>query len=86
MKHTPGPWKISYMVETSDSSQEPNAYSYVINHGDIELEQHKANATLISAAPDMLEVLISIAHDPGCPEHVVACIADVVDKATGKEK
>ena len=87
-KHTPGPWDMDegdygiYQIETSDQIAE--VFSH---HPDEEL---KANARLIAAAPDLLEVLKQFmdsrapdyaeAAHPGAYSRAIAAIA----KAEGR--
>jgi hypothetical protein len=76
VKHTPGPWRIEHGLIKGASDVQTNgklrnmlgissaSYSEIVCdiHGNIELEAPQANARLIAAAPDLLEVCI-LAHD-----------------------
>jgi hypothetical protein len=56
-KHTPGPWKVSCVGY--GARIEPNI-AWVGYGSSYPKEEHKANAQLIAAAPDLLEALIGI--------------------------
>lgn len=64
-KHTPGPWQLvgpddfgDYIVNTDG---DPTAIAAIVNGNWLAMggltEQHKANAALIAAAPELLEAL-----------------------------
>jgi len=60
-KHTPGPWKITKYTETtiSDDNDRTIASTGSYNDGtESTYLENKANAKLITAAPDLLEVLM----------------------------
>lgn len=88
-KHTPGPWE----VHDGFYIGRPGRMSLAeVKSGDIEssnIEQHKANATLIAAAPELLKHL-KLCHLSLCPTvHLDGlcdgcCIADVIAKAEGR--
>lgn len=63
LKHTPGPWKITKYTETtiSDDNDRTIASAGSYNDGtESTYLENKANAKLITAAPEMLEALIEI--------------------------
>jgi len=64
-KHTKGPWKVSYGLGSM--------VTYAINKSSPDIDETKANARLISAAPEMLEALeLLVESISGCPEFVDA--------------
>ena len=88
-EHTPGPWEFSYLNDTERPGIEADRFSVVIFgvraeddcgiHGRTEKEE-MANARLIAAAPDLLEVLEDIKADTGASgwwwgEKMLAAIA-----------
>lgn len=86
MRHTPGPWGIysdspdtSVYCDDSLGSRIADCSSQGLPTI-IRMEQQQANAKLIAAAPDMLELLIKIADDPNLDWSGEA--ADLVVKAT----
>jgi hypothetical protein len=60
MAHTPGPWRLSLTDETLvlAGKQQEVASAHCINYDD-DWEMVAANARLIAAAPDLLELLIA---------------------------
>jgi hypothetical protein len=86
VKHTPGPWLISqdhdYLIETKEQ------YSICRYHvSEITESQDLANARLIAAAPELLEVckfILTIAKQgrPLIDSDLVA-LKEVICKATG---
>lgn len=67
-QHTPGPWfrgcnsPVGVQIVTADKNDEPNALIAVVNHNVVNPKQEtsdevRANALLISAAPEMLAAL-----------------------------
>ena len=56
MKHTPGPWTVDkyYRHDKEIFILEP---SVSVNYDDVDHEEQEANARLIAAAPELLEVL-----------------------------
>lgn len=63
---TKGPWMVSPYNLTGifDEKKRPIAVAYEGVHSfDIELEERKANARLISAAPELYEALHSLKHE-----------------------
>lgn len=79
MKHTPGPWhqidtkeshnhQIWECVKTGKHGPYQHKIAEVINY---QSDMDKANATLISAAPDLLSALIAI--EKAVPCHGVHC-------------
>ena len=55
-KHTPGPWRASELGVLSDKLTSYGNW-YVCSLIDPDNEEHKANARLIAAAPELLESL-----------------------------
>lgn len=58
-KYTPGPWPID-PIDRHDKDIIISAPGISIDFDDVEKEEALANASLISAAPALLEALISI--------------------------
>ena len=66
-KHTPGPWTIHDLDVDGDgrfwvkiysgTPEDPNSMECVVNDIDVSDDAGKANARLIAAAPEMLELL-----------------------------
>ena len=77
-QHTPGPWTIENKGVILGSEDFPIAYM-AFTSGEID----EANARLIAAAPEMLDILIAFVHDAdkmGCdhepaPEECYICQA-----------
>ena len=94
MTHTPGPWKVEKFSgqgplddDYAISYTHPNGYSQtiarlILDHPE-SVDGVAANATLIAAAPDMLEVLETIMDigDKACRDIARAAIR----KARGEE-
>lgn len=66
VKHTPGPWKVSNQFNNSihedkscaiqrDHPDDPQAYVIAEICGDV--DEHRANARLIAAAPELLDIV-----------------------------
>jgi hypothetical protein len=73
MNHTPGPWKVDEMSEMDKNgrvsakisgpdlkAQGHIAHVYAKGEGAVGLIEQQANARLIAAAPEMLEVLETV--------------------------
>ena len=63
-KHTPGPWSINNWPQASTDIAIGAAGTPLIAKvalRDVSINEHKANAYLIAAAPEMLEALQDIA-------------------------
>ena len=67
-KHTPGPWKVSGHYNTGEGHTvthiHTGAYSIEFAQGVLgrTLPETHANATLIAAAPELLEALVDLVH------------------------
>ena len=93
-KHTPGPWKVEQRFSGnrfihSDNSQSPICGVSFVGIG-IEVDESKANADLIAAAPELLEAadaaIDAIADeraDAAYKAEVVAMLRAAIAKATG---
>lgn len=89
LKHTPGPWITdgSY-IEDYDNNCPLRRRIAIIDDG-AGIDNPKANARLIAAAPEMLEVLISVYEaaeywsDYDVPITLKDDIKSVIEKATG---
>ena len=85
MKHTKGPWTIDKMFDEYDIE---HIYTVVDNEGKspavariygLTDEQRKANARLISCAPEMLESLIEYVIEEGGSDKAKT----IIERATG---
>jgi hypothetical protein len=92
-KHTPGPWfAVGYQVEIESETvadictTNANLFGQGGLHDDA---RAMANARLIAAAPDMLEMLevardsLEVSNYEGEEDEVLAAIASVIAKAKG---
>ncbi len=81
-QHTPGPWRIDAMgnvwafdTKVCEMSEQPEqAKGYYREKTD---EEHRANAVLIAAAPDLLqclEKLLAVVHDRERDDATVAAV------------
>lgn len=81
--YTVGPWEC-YQKLTGDTSWRiTNLY----DRFDIALVQKRADADLITAAPQMLEALEDVSYylpDLGVPRHVLGQVERAIEKAKGK--
>lgn len=84
-KHTSGPWHIEKNGTTYDILSETNGYIAELNNNGDDYE--KANAQIISLAPEMIES-IQYAHDllSGLPSNreineLVSKLADIIKKS-----
>lgn len=97
LEHTPGPWIMDTKLRTSIDSGEKHiamVNCYKGASGYMRQEEHDANARLIAAAPDMLEVLVEFCRS-NCGDQfctVYKCggcfllpAKAAVEKATGKK-
>jgi hypothetical protein len=67
MKHTPGPWEIQrtsalsiYVTQPHDKPDRTPGYYAEIRRFTSDVEQVEANARLIAAAPELLEILMEL--------------------------
>lgn len=88
MKHTPGPWLI-HPVGEAVYSERHGFVCLTTKPGVSMTEQKMANATLIAAAPEMLELLQSIHEDlldgrsgPVFLEEIRSKSGNLIEKAT----
>lgn len=79
-KHTPGPWKIR-----AERYRFIHVYSSGggIAHLDTVDGEGAANARLIAAAPDLLDVAMSVLERVEMPQSLIAAAQAAVAKATG---
>ena len=95
-KHTPGPWfAVGYQVEIESDTvadictTNANLFGQGGLHDDA---RAMANARLIAAAPDMLEMLevardsLEVSNYEGEEDEVLAAIASVIANAKGEVK
>ena len=71
MKHTPGPWTTHLTWSQTNGS----GYSIAEDDGDEDGEEMKANARLISAAPEMLDALKKCVNGLGCQPGYLSSLA-----------
>lgn len=58
-KHTPAPWRTDDWIRTGVNSE--SKHIAMVNYcSDVFGDEHKANAHLIAAAPELLEALIEM--------------------------
>lgn len=103
-KHTPGPWRL-VRNQFSEYCSTELCEMAVMSGGDMNmivagvvsdcLEEHQANARLISAAPELLQALVNLVQALQPDENGKICLSDVefveteargvIYKATGEE-
>jgi hypothetical protein len=101
IKHTPGPWtywnNIHYGWKTNPYSvtvQKPGVHSVTVANiparQTISKDEARANAKLISAAPDLLDALQTMPQGPSNTDQEwwdwIDKARKAIDKATGEEK
>ena len=95
-KHTPGPWHVdptapeAYYQDVNVLRHSGLAVAVALHNGDIAPAEVEANARLIAAAPDLLEVAMRILERGYVSEHIeeergdhLALVAAIA-KATGR--
>ena len=97
-QHTPGPWTVCewtgpsgrrFLIETADMKHGlativPNENASTL----LTMEQHRANAKLMSAAPDLLEELEEIVEQAkacGWHKSILESATRLISKVKGKE-
>ena len=91
-KHTPGPWEVRGDWYIHRVGAEGGSHAEVKSCEDVppdRREEHKANARLMAAAPDMIELLLrlrqwdmlDVCHDGPCWKRL---LDEVIAKATGE--
>lgn len=91
MKHTPGPWVIGEPIDGESFISGPDWVNFAMVYVECEGETDptgKANARLISAAPELLEALKTIINhtDTRISTHLIAevnRVRDIIDKIEG---
>ena len=91
--HTPGPWYVKRNGVRSPVNSEDGRHIAMINYNPMTIpdEMHEANARLIAAAPEMLEVLIDLQESAqywseyDVPIGIVDRLNAVISKAKGEE-
>lgn len=93
MSYTKGEWKATddgYVYAGEKYVHEPNNFGYEIKPGSIIPKEVLANTQLISAAPDMYQILKGLMNDPEhfslLPPHYKGAISRALAKATLAEK
>ena len=92
-QHTPGPWRIgSRQTSTPSYIDAGKGFNYrlITRVRDVDMDEGKANARLIAAAPDLLAACVEmVAGNMGQPRGVGVPALDAmraaIDKATGGE-
>ena len=91
-EHTPGPWMARGRFVLAVTDECPDYDPLIIADCRVETDEGEANATLITAAPEMLQALQAVARlHPGCDirrtniTHSDACaqVQSAIAKATG---
>ena len=92
MKHTPGPWIASSQRVTAPETENRLPLDIRLYGGN--QKDHKANARLIAAAPDLLEALKMLYDDTadyiklnnltGMDNHAMKAARAAIAKATGE--
>ncbi|MGE9959152.1 hypothetical protein [Cloacibacillus porcorum] len=79
-KHTPGPWKIhkagheeNAPIEIIRPNEDGKSYRLIAKMYGFALEEGKANARLITAAPEMYEALKWACRNTDCKWHEREC-------------
>jgi len=95
LKHTPGPWKVwgngdLYLTISPDKASVSDICHLHLPSHEKELEENYANGKLITAAPEMIEILIEIykaQYDKGSSlanlNGVISNSKNIIEKATG---
>ena len=87
--HTPGPWHTENYAGEHRIIGPPNGYAYVVARIQKAGSSVKANAALISAAPELLEAckMIIAINDCGChiTNNEIKKIKQAISKAQGEE-
>lgn len=89
MKHTLGPWRPNGTFSKVENDKEDIVIcemSVNRNSSNFSYDEYKANANLIAAAPEMLDVLVDVLDNlkkGGAVKRYK--IQEIVDKATGKQ-
>ena len=66
MKYTKGEWRIEESISYDFIRVGKKRIAMIDNLEDSAIKEHKANAKLIAAAPELLEALKEIAEGKGC--------------------
>jgi hypothetical protein len=91
LKHTKGPWKTwgngdLYVSVTADKANAKNICIFALSNIEIDIEEYNANASLIAAAPEMLEMLIFLYENAVTDitdDSFVSKLENLIEKATG---
>lgn len=82
--HTPGPWSTNHAGFTHAKN---GACVAEVGIDVLPFEEVEANASLIAAAPDLLEALENIDNDNGqIPDHAWRMIKSAIARAKGEAK
>lgn len=89
-KHTPGPWNFIEQGDPDEFVLLANEHRWVIAlrmNGELRLEEEIANASLIAAAPELLEALDDIIGlaEAGRMVHVINRAKAAIAKAKGEQ-
>lgn len=90
MTHTPGPWALAWEkgkhgVIGTDGKSEVKLLCIVYNDGGSREPERKANAQLMSAAPELLEVALLVLDEAtDCfPQPLIDAASKAIAKARG---
>jgi hypothetical protein len=99
MKHTPGPWLLNennnwktnpFSVTVRKRGVHSTTIANIPTRMTIPPQEQKANARLISAAPDLLDALLKLPQHHGATEQEwwdwIDIARTAIDKATGEMK
>ena len=92
-QHTPGPWKVDGTGMAIYSANENLTFAPMVAAAignEKSLDQLRADARLIAAAPELLAALESMLHLRKMPDEVAECVLDravaAIAKAKGEQK
>ncbi|MEY0957318.1 hypothetical protein AB7188_00235 [Providencia rettgeri] len=79
-KHTPAPWMTDDWIRTGVNSE--SKHIAMVNYcSDVFGDEHKANAHLIAAAPELLEALIELTESAKEAIDGLGDLSDAIDTA-----
>jgi len=86
MKHTPGPWTIldRGKLSTPQIMAGETATARIVDRGQDKSAENEANASLIAAAPELLEACQRVADVPFEPDKWRQQVQSAVAKAKGE--
>lgn len=85
-QHTPGPWFLAGRTVYALNEEGFNRFSALVQDAHAPAYELNANASLIAAAPELLEACEAAEwNSMDLPEHVVAKLSAAIDKARGAQ-